>query len=258
MKVSFIGSGNVATHLAPALKKVSGVEIVQIISKDKGHAKNLAMKVKADHSHELSRLRPNFDLLIISVGDDSLSEIIEQAPLPDNKIICHTAGSVPSEIFSKASRKYGAIYPLQTFSKNKDINWYNVPIFITGSDEHTEKRLLHLAKQISGDVRTITDNQRFALHIAAVYSCNFTNAILTISQEICQRNELDFDLLKPLIDETMVKVWQMGPKQAQTGPAKRGDATVIDKHIEYLSDQGKEKELYQLLSDYIRETQLVK
>ena len=254
MKISFIGSGNVATHLALAFNRVSGVDILQIISRNKNHAKTLATKVRAEYTNELSRLKTNFDLLVISTSDDSITQVLEEGNFPDNKIICHTAGSVSSDVFNSISRKFGVIYPLQTFTKGKEINWYEVPFFITASEESTSRRLQHLAKQVSKKVYVISDEARAALHIAAVFSCNFTNAILQIGQGICERNKLDFEFLKPLIDETMSKVWRMGAFQAQTGPAKRNDQSVLTKHMNFLEDQPKAQNIYQVMSNYIAHT----
>lgn len=251
MKISFIGSGNVATHLATALNKISGVNIQQIISKDKSHAKNLAMQVRADHSDELSRLKTNFDILIFAVGDDALLNILNELDIPDNRIVVHTAGSVPSTIFEKVSRKYGVIYPLQTFSKNKSIDWKDLPIFLTASDESTEKRLSHITKQLSRNNHIISDEQRFALHVSAVFACNFSNAAMTISQQICEESNLDFSLLHPLIRETFDKALRNGPKFSQTGPAKRGDTTVMKKHMQFLSEMPLEKKIYEMVSDFI-------
>ncbi len=251
MKISFIGSGNVATHLAIALKKISGIKINQIISKNRSHAKNLAMLVKADYSHELSRLKNNFDLLILSVNDDGLDDILSQTAFPNNKILCHTAGSVSSEIFKNISRKYGVIYPLQTISKNKDLDWKSIPVMITASDESTEKRLLQLVKQLTRETHVISDEQRFALHVAAVFACNFSNAMMQVSEQLCEENNIDFDLLQPLIKETFSKVDKMGPKNAQTGPAKRGDQAVISKHLDFLKNHPAEKKIYELLSEHI-------
>ncbi|MCB0670205.1 MAG: DUF2520 domain-containing protein [Saprospiraceae bacterium] len=251
MKISFIGSGNVATHLATALNKISGVNIQQIISKDKSHAKNLAMQVRADHSDELSRLKTNFDILIFAVGDDALLNILNELDIPDNRILVHTAGSVPSTVFEKVSRKYGVIYPLQTFSKNKSIDWKDLPIFLTASDESTEKRLSHITKQLSRNNHIISDEQRFALHVSAVFACNFSNAAMTISQQICEERNLDFSLLHPLIRETFDKALRNGPKFSQTGPAKRGDTTVMNKHMQFLSEMPLEKKIYEMVSDFI-------
>ena len=251
MKISFIGSGNVATHLATALNKISGVNIQQIISKDKSHAKNLAMQVRADHSDELSRLKTHFDILIFAVGDDALLNILNELDIPDNRILVHTAGSVPSTVFEKVSRKYGVIYPLQTFSKNKSIDWKDLPIFLTASDESTEKRLSHITKQLSRNNHIISDEQRFALHVSAVFACNFSNAAMTISQQICEERNLDFSLLHPLIRETFDKALRNGPKFSQTGPAKRGDTTVMNKHMQFLSEMPLEKKIYEMVSDFI-------
>jgi len=251
MKVSFIGSGNVATHLATALNKISGISILQIVSKNKSHAKNLAMQVKADYTDELARIKTNFDLLIFAVNDDSLLEIVKEIDLPDNKLLCHTSGSIPSTIFENITRKFGVLYPLQTFSKNKSIDWKDVPLLITSSDDATEKRLSHLARQLSKNTELITDEQRFALHVAAVFASNFSNAALTVSQLLCEENNVDFNLLYPLITETFDKALRIGPKFAQTGPAKRGDESVMARHLTFLQGKEIESQMYKLNSKYI-------
>ncbi len=251
MKISFIGSGNVATHLATALNKIGGISILQIISKDKSHAKNLAMQVKADYSDELSRLKTNFELLIFAVSDDALNEILQKIEIPDNRLLCHTAGSVHSSIFENVTRKYGVIYPLQTFSKNKTVDWKDLPIFITASDDATEKRLIHITKQLSRNNQVISDEQRFALHVAAVFACNFANAVMTASQQLCEENNLDFAFLHPLIKETFDKAMRNGPKHSQTGPAKRADVNVMNKHLEFLREKPMEQQIYKLISEFI-------
>ncbi len=251
MKISLIGSGNLAQHLAPALNKIGGVTIMQVISRDKSQAKNLAMQVKADYSDELSRLKPNFDMLLFAVSDDAIDEVLQQLEVPDNKILCHTAGSVSSRVLANYARRFGVIYPLQTFSRNKPVDWRDVPLFVTASDEGTEKRLLHLTRQLSKSTNVINDDQRFALHVSAVFACNFSNAVMAISQKLCEKHDLDFEWLHPLINETLGKAMRNGPKHSQTGPAKRADATVMARHLEFLATEPQEKAVYEVVSDFI-------
>ncbi len=251
MKISFIGSGNVATQMALALNRISSVKIDQIISRDRNEAKHLAQQVRADHTDDFSRIN-NFDLLIMAVSDDSIDEILEKVELPNNKIICHTAGSVSSEVLKNVSRKYGVIYPLQTLSKTKDVDWTDLPVFLTTSDDSTQKRLLQVIKQLTRETHIITDEQRFALHVSAVFACNFSNAMMQVSEQICQDNNLDYKLLSPLIAETFEKLGKMGPRHAQTGPARRGDTRVMQKHLDFLQDRALEKDIYKMVSDYIQ------
>ena len=250
MKISFIGSGNVATHLAKAFRAIDDVDILQIISRTELHAQRLARQVGADATSNLQKLDPDFDLLIISISDDAITKVISQLDISSNKPIVHTAGSVPSEWLCKASEQFGVFYPLQTFSKRTEIDWQEVPILITASSREFEKKLLALASKLSPKTQAVDDEQRFAIHLAAVVACNFSNAIWTMAHNICTRNEIAFDLLRPLIEETLSKIWEMPPGFAQTGPAKRNDQSTMQNHLVSL-DVPLEKEIYALLSAYI-------
>lgn len=257
MKVSFIGSGNVATHLADAISKMAGISIHQVISRKMENAKQLSIKVGALPSDQLSHLIPNYDLLILAVNDDALEEVISKLPVFEGGIICHTAGSASSDIFCSRWDKYGVIYPLQTFTKGKPIQWSEVPILISASDEQTEYELVQLTQNISARVQTTSDVQRAILHLAAVFACNFTNAMMSISEDLCQSHYVDFPLIHPLIIETFEKALSHGPKKSQTGPATRNDVNTIKKHLHLLSERGLEKAIYKLVSEYILEKQSV-
>jgi predicted short-subunit dehydrogenase-like oxidoreductase (DUF2520 family) len=150
-----------------------------------------------------------------------------------------------------ATSNIGVLYPLQTFTKEQKIDFKEIPFFIESENEDTEKVVMAMARAISKKVYKISSAERKALHVAAVFASNFTNHMLAISQEIMEDNDMDFELLKPLIVETINKSLAIGPDHAQTGPAKRGDLKILDKHIAFLQGDKKLEQIYKLLSQHI-------
>ncbi|MDR0334079.1 MAG: DUF2520 domain-containing protein [Dysgonamonadaceae bacterium] len=248
MKIVLIGSGNLATHLAIALN-ASGNEIAQIFSRTLENAKSLAEKTGARYTDDVEQIDCNADLYIFSVKDDTLPEILKRMPKTKG-IWVHTAGSVPINVFVPYTDNYGIIYPLQTFSKNKTVNFADILVFIEGSNTETIHSLETLAKSISKNISYLSSEKRQYLHLAAVFVCNFTNHLYTLSAEILEKEDIPFDVLKPLIMETATKVMELSPKAAQTGPAVRFDETVMSKHIDLLTD-GDMKYIYKILSESI-------
>ncbi|MDD4697762.1 MAG: DUF2520 domain-containing protein [Fermentimonas sp.] len=249
MRIVFIGSGNVATHLSVALKK-SGNEIIQVYSKTLKNTKLLASQIDAEPIDNIKSIKSNADLYIFSVKDDILPEIVDLMPDTDG-IWAHTSGSVPMNLFShKKSADYGVIYPLQTFSKSRRVEFHDIPIFIEGDNNHSQNILDDVAKSISGDVRLLDSDKRRYLHLAAVFANNFSNHMFTLASEILNSEGISFDVLKPLIKETAAKVMDMEPNKAQTGPAIRYDEKIIMKHLDLIKDTDT-KEIYELISKSI-------
>ncbi|MDD3510904.1 MAG: DUF2520 domain-containing protein [Fermentimonas sp.] len=249
MKIVFIGSGNLATHLSVALKK-SGNDIVQIFSKSIENAKLLASKLDAEPVDNIKSIRSEADLYIFSVKDDALLEVVKSMPLTGG-IWVHTSGSLPLNLLSaNKSEGYGVFYPLQTFSKSREVDFRSIPIFIEGESYHTQNILEETAKSISGNVRVLDSDNRCYLHLAAVFANNFSNHMYLLAAEILNHHDIPFDVLKPLIRETAAKVMEMDPKSAQTGPAIRYDEKIIQKHIDLIKDSDT-KEIYKLLSKSI-------
>ncbi len=248
MRIVFIGSGNVATHLAVALK-ASGNEIIQVYSRTFENAKILAVKTGAVPVNDIGSIFCDADLYIFSVKDDALPIVISQMPRT-NGIWAHTAGSVPLNVFSLFKEKYGVIYPLQTFSKDRGLNFSEIPLFIEGDCDDTTRTLLALAKTISSNVQYLPGYKRLYLHLAAVFACNFANHMYALASDIVSNEDIQFDILKPLIAETAAKVMEMQPVAAQTGPAVRFDEKVMKKHLELIPDP-MIREIYSLLSKSI-------
>lgn len=252
MNVSFIGSGNLAWHLAPALDN-AGFIIKEVYSRNHRHAEALTGRLyQAEVKASLDFSTSDSSVFIVAVNDDSISEIAREIILPEESVLAHTSGSVPlSDLQFAATPNIGVFYPLQTFSKNKKVDFKQTPIFIESNNEETKGTLISLAKTISGNVRVISSEERKALHVAAVFASNFTNHMLTLSQKIMQQNSLEFDWLKPLIIETINKSMQVGPEAAQTGPASRGDIETLEKHMTFLQSDPDLSEVYQIISQHI-------
>ena len=232
-KINIIGRGNVATHLYKAF--------TQYIS------------VNSINPHTLENIDCNADFTIISVSDDAIKSVLNHLPQLKG-IVAHTSGSTGIDIFKDSHiLKYGVFYPLQTFSKDKDLNYSKIPFFIEASDKETERELLNLASLVSNNVRIANSKQRKKLHIASVFSCNFVNHLWALSDRYLRQNDLSFSDLIPLIEETLEKTSFISPEEAQTGPAVREDMNIIASHIEDLDDNPTLQNIYKQLSDSIIE-----
>jgi len=250
--ISFIGSGNLAWHLAPALDN-AGFVVKEVYSPNTRHAESLTGRLyQAEVKASLDFSTSPSSIFIVAVNDESISEIAREIILPEEAVLAHTSGSVPlTDLQFAATPNIGVFYPLQTFTKNKKVDFKQTPIFIESVNEETEIILTILAKAISHQVRKIASEERKALHVAAVFASNFTNHMLTLSQEIMKKNGLDYDWLKPLISETINKSLQLGPEEAQTGPAKRGDLEILEGHLAFLQDDPSTAEIYKIISQHI-------
>jgi predicted short-subunit dehydrogenase-like oxidoreductase (DUF2520 family) len=252
LKVSFIGSGNLAWHLAPALDN-AGIVVKEIYSPNPRHAEALTGRLyQAEVKTSLDFSTSPSSVFIIAVSDGAIGEVATEIVLPDEAFLLHTSGSQPLSILEYAAvENIGSFYPLQTFTKNKKVDFRTVPIFLESNNESTEKTMMTMAKAISNHVKLLGSSERKALHVAAVFASNFANHMLTLSKDILQKNSLNFDLLKPLISETFTKALSGGPEQSQTGPAFRGDLEILDRHLDFLQEDPKLAELYKLISQHI-------
>lgn len=251
-KVAFIGSGNLAWHLAPALDNV-GYPVREVYSHNPKHAAALIGRLYEAHVNiSLDFSASSSKIFIISVSDDALEDVVQKLILPDDAIVVHTSGSQPLSILDDAgSQNMGVFYPLQTFSKTKKVDFKTTPIFVESESSDVEKVLTKMAKALSGKVKRISSEERKALHVAAVFASNFTNHMLTLAKKVADENDLDFDLLKPLIAETLNKSLEIGPEKAQTGPAVRGDFEVLERHMEFLKENAELAEIYKIISQHI-------
>lgn len=252
IRTSFIGSGNLAWHLAPALDN-AGYPVREVYSQNPKHAAALVARLYEAHVNiSLDFSASASTLFILAVRDDALQEVAQKLILPDDAIVVHTSGSQPLSILDDSgSQHMGVFYPLQTFSKTKKIDFKSTPIFIESENTTVEKALIKMGKAISGRVKRINSEERKALHVAAVFASNFSNHMLTIAKEIARQNDLDFDVLKPLIAETLNKSLEIGPEKSQTGPAARGDFEILERHMEFLAENPEMAEIYKVISQHI-------
>jgi predicted short-subunit dehydrogenase-like oxidoreductase (DUF2520 family) len=247
--ISFVGSGNVATHLATALFE-KGIAVNQVYSKTPQNAQILAKKVNATAICEINKLQKS-DLIIVAVKDDAIQDVLNQMDGLDN--VVHTSGSISIAVFPQKINNYGIFYPLQTFSKSKSVDWTELPILIEANEKDFENKLMHLAQQLTNKVYIVNSQQRKLIHLAAVFSCNFSNYLNIVSQSILANEKLDFEILHPLIQETLNKMITIGPEKSQTGPAIRKDQKVIDEHLLLLENIDKNyAEIYKLLTSNIQ------
>lgn len=248
MQIVFIGAGNLATQLAKAFH-AKGLNVVQIYSRTEESAKNLAIQIGAEYTHSLQNVKRQADLYICALKDDALPEILTQ--LTDCKgIFAHTAGSVPMNIFEGLFQNFGIFYPLQTFSKMRQADFSTIPILIEANNTQTETFLLEIARTLSQNIQLVDSGQRAAVHLSAVFACNFVNRMYALAEETLQEAGLSFDILLPLIDETARKIHEIPPHAAQTGPAIRYDKTIINKQLEMI-DNPLTKEIYETISKSI-------
>jgi predicted short-subunit dehydrogenase-like oxidoreductase (DUF2520 family) len=252
--VSFIGSGNLAWHLAPALDNM-GFIVKEVYSPNPKHAEALTERLyQAEVKATLDFSTSDSTVFIIATTDDAIQEIVREIILPEEAVLVHTSGSQPLSVLQFAATPHvGVLYPLQTFTKTKKVDFKEIPIFIESSDEKTEFTIMPVARSISNHVQKIGSEERKALHVAAVFASNFTNHMLTMASDILQQNSLKFEWLIPLITETINKSIALGPEETQTGPAKRGDLEVLDEHYAFLRDDKLVAKIYKLISQHIIE-----
>ncbi len=250
MNVAVIGAGNIAWHLSKAFIN-AGFPVKQIWNRTAEGATDLALEIGADSITDLALLSDDVDLVVMAVSDKAISEIAAQLQLKEHQVLVHTSGSVSLHVIKNFAAKTGVIYPLQTFSKEVQVDFTEIPVFIEGDSPETVNRLETVVEKLSSKVYKADSAQRIKLHIAAVFACNFTNHFYALAQELLTSSGLDFDFIKPLIKETVQKAVNGNPKALQTGPAIRNDADTMSKHLEMLNAAPQLQELYKLVSQSI-------
>lgn len=250
-KISIIGSGNVANHLAQIFFE-KNLRIVEIYSRNYVEGKKLANKIDANYISDIKSVGLNTDIIIMAISDDAIPEVCKKLNL-DNQILAHTSGIANSEDLKVATKNYACFYPLQTFTKGTSVEFDNIPILINASNSQTLSELKTIAYKISKTVEEISDIERQKLHLSAVMVNNFTNHLYTLASNYLIKNDIDFNLLKPLIQETVKKISNSNPIANQTGPAKRNDIKTIEKHFSLIEDEDL-LEIYRILTKSIYDT----
>lgn len=255
MDIVFVGAGNLATHLSQALLR-AGHHILQVYSRTEESASELASRLDCPWTTSLEHVSRMGQIYIFALRDAVLQqvalrlyEILRENPCPgrldcgSSALFVHTAGSLSIDLFPTLRR--GVLYPMQTFSKHKPVDFKHIPVFV---ESPTDLKLLRrIGEEISDSVYELDGSDRQYLHLAAVFACNFSNHMYNLCDQILAAHNIPFDVMLPLIDETARKVHQMAPSQAQTGPAVRQDENVMRHHLDLLDDL-RMKEIYRLLS----------
>ena len=280
MKIVLIGAGNLATHLGKALH-AAGHDMVQVFSRTMQSAETLASLLDAEPLTDIAQVRDDADVYIFSVKDSALVQLVAQLCRHEadglgedgaedglckdgavnalrkakkgehERVFLHTAGSMPMSVFKGMAQHYGVLYPMQTFSKQREVDFSIIPCFVEANDEFAQKQIEGLAREISGRVYQLSSEDRKYLHLSAVFACNFANHCYAISQELLEEHGIPFDVMLPLINETAAKVHEMMPKDAQTGPAVRYDENVIGKQSKLLENHPHFKKVYDSMSKSI-------
>lgn len=249
--IAMVGAGAVATHLAHALA-TAGHRITGVWSRRQCSAERLGLSLGGVVATTDMAALPAADLYVVSVKDDAIASVVSRlgASIAPSSLVVHTAGSVPCDVLRGFAR-HGVIYPMQTFSLGRAVDFARVPVAVEGSSAAVEATLAAVAATISESVTHLSSAQRAHLHLAAVFACNFTNACLRAAAEVCQQHAIDPAILDALVAETVAKVRTLSPHAAQTGPARRHDTAVMQRQHDLLSDAPDLQRLYDAVSHYI-------
>lgn len=248
-RIALVGAGNMATAIAYSLKESDNAPVA-VWSRTLESAALLGGRVGCAFTNDLDEL-PVADIFIISIADNALHDVAREIAqrFPD-ALVLHTAGSIPMDTLREAgATRYGVLYPMQTVNRNSPASLRNITTFIEGCNDAVTAHIEKVATLLSDKIVYATSEQRCSLHVAAVFACNFPNAVYNMAYELMQRNGLPFDAMLPLIDEAARKVHFMSPFEAQTGPARRGDENVMNAHKSMLDDEL--ASIYEMLSNYI-------
>ncbi len=250
--IAIIGSGNVAWHLSQALEN-AGHNIHSVYDRKLKRAEALVANLyNAEATDSLDFSNSRAALFILAIKDDAIATVVEKLVLPGpDAIVVHTSGSVSIEVLGDAWHHYGSLYPLQSFVKSRQVDFKDIPIFIEASNADTKNVLTRLAQSITRKVAFLDSKQRKALHVSGVFASNFVNHMLVVAKQIAKQHKIDFQLLTPLIVETVNKSLELGPENAQTGPAARGDLGVLESHLEFMKDDEALQNIYKSLSQHI-------
>ena len=249
-RIILIGAGKLAWHLGPAIID-GGYPIVQVYSRSEGSARELGDKMGVAWTTDAGALDQEADMLLFCIPDRAIKEFPCFIELKKKVMMVHTSGSVPLDIFSGIARKYGVLYPLMTFTKERILDPGNIPFCIEGSDIESLNILENMAGSISKQVYKFNSEERKKLHLAGIIANNFSNHMYQLAEEVLSRSGMDFNLLKPLILETAAKVMEINPAMAQTGPASRNDEQVVQEHADLLKEHPELQKLYTFVSGSI-------
>jgi predicted short-subunit dehydrogenase-like oxidoreductase (DUF2520 family) len=247
--LTIIGAGNLAWHLCHAFTD-KGFKIDKIINRSAGSAAGLASEIGTKYTTNFGVSNSESDFTILAIDDSFIEHTLDKMNV-SNTIILHTSGSTDMDIFKTRTEKFGVLYPVQSFTKNKRVSFSGIPVCIEASDQSTLDLLLKLASGISNNVQVMSSEKRRILHLAAVIANNFTNHLIARAFDFLEKNEIDKQLILPLLEETFEKIKLFGSGDSQTGPARRNNVEILRKHLEIIKDEQELKNLYNVISKSI-------
>lgn len=248
MKIVIVGSGRIAWHLGKRLK-AKGMPVAQVLNRTAAHAQSLAESLGAHWTDDWSAALPDADWLLIAVRDDAVAEMGESlAPYVPNALATHTSGATPGAVLKPFFQRHGVFYPLQSFSFERSPVWSKIPFCVDAQSNEDVLFLKKIAKTIGNLVYRVNDEQRAALHVAAVFANNFANHCFAIAEKLLDEKDLPFEMLHPLMEETLAKALHDSPARMQTGPAVRGDEDTVRRHLGLLKNRPEWRELYERIS----------
>jgi predicted short-subunit dehydrogenase-like oxidoreductase (DUF2520 family) len=250
-KISLVGAGNVAWHLGKALTQ-KGYTISRVLDRTVSASKQLADELNAEYSGVPEDGIADTEACLICISDDAIAAVISRLK-PGKCLLMHTAGSISLEVFKDKAINYGVLYPLQTFTRDRPLDYSRIPFLTEANTAKNLKLINQMASSVSSHVMEADSTRRLYIHLSAIFASNFSNHMFVLAEKLALEYYMPFELLKPLISETTAKALDMSPKTAQTGPAVRGNLKVIEKHIELLKDNPRLQELYRLISESIND-----
>lgn len=243
-----IGSGRLATQLGMRLLEV-GIPIAQVVSRNADHARMLGARLGCASTDQIAEVHPDTNWVILAVSDSAIGRVAEElAAIVPHALVTHTSGATPGAVLGMYFRRYGVLYPLQTFSLEKPVQWDGLPICVDASQEADTRMLVDVALQLGGSPQQLGDEQRAWVHLAAVFANNFANHCFAIADELLTNHALSFDLMHPLMRETVARALTQSPRSVQTGPAVRDDQITQEAHLVLLKSDMRRSELYRLMS----------
>ncbi len=257
-RIALIGSGRLGSQIAPALE-AAGHRVAEIYNPSAYSAERVAKKLYDGRLVDsLDFSDSSCNLFIIAVPDAAISQVASEIVLPDDAIIVHTSGATSLEVLEvTAAENYGIFWPLQSFSHNRPASFKGLPVFVEASNEFAEDALLALASSLGAEPLIVEEEERKTLHLAAVFASNFTNHMLTCAKAVLNQQNISLEHLQPLVEETVKKAFDIGPDEAQTGPAVREDYETIEEQTDRLSFDESLQRIYQALSQHIIQSRLV-
>ncbi len=250
--VVLVGTGNLAWHLGHALVQI-GIPVNCVLGRTEASTLELAKEIHAAGTGRPADLDPDTDICVICISDDAIIPVLDQMN-PGRSLMLHTAGSVPMDVFKGRALNYGVLYPFQTFTKGRAVQFINIPVLIEANSTQNLEVVRQLAGKISNKVIEANSVQRTYLHLAAVFAANFSNHMFALAEKLALEHDMPFELLKSLIQEMTSKAMSMSPAKAQTGPAVRRNMKVISRHIDLLQGHTDLQQMYRLISESIMKT----